>query len=299
MRHWLHAHIKHWTLPLVALAPAGVLALAGVALGAVGSVPGFSFSPSTGVGNVYTPGKLSVRVTSGYFDSSKLSRLQLRLDDDFQFNPDTVPKCLPSDLSGNLTMKQALQKCGPPAGAAKNAWLWPVNSLTSNGTAQFCCGGTRPPGPTDKMVKGCMLVFNGQGSTSEVLLFFRVDALFPSQSAISCADPVNNTEGDVSFVLTGDLKTNPGIGADFTDPDGCSPPGPRQGCEIDFNNVAAGALRTDVLDISLQRGKYIRARCVDPPTPPSPNQRRWNLSAVFTYVDPPGTQAVQKSQACT
>jgi len=247
----------------------------------------FSFSPSNPHGLV-TSGRLHFGTNTTYTGPTETTtRIQLQFDDDFQFNPDSFPKCNPADLSGNITMQQALQECGPAAGAANNAWLWPAAANFSNGTAQFELG---PEGPT-----ACVLVFNGSGSTSEVLLFIRakVDQL---AGPMDCAGPTTNTDGDTSFLVSGDLKANPAIGGDFTDPDNCSAPGPRRGCQIDLNNVSNGPMRLARLNVvRIMRANWVRASCVDPPA----GNRQWNLRATFTYATPAGTQTVNKSQTCT
>ena len=85
-------------------------------------------------------------------------------------------------------------------------------------------------------MKGCVLAFNGQGSTSEVLLFIRADfRTYPIP--ISCANPTPTPRATSARVLRGDLKANPAVGSDYTDPDNCSAPDPRRGCQIDINNI--------------------------------------------------------------
>ena len=129
-------------------------------------------------------------------------------------------------------MQQALQECGPAAGAAKNAWLWHPLANFANGTALFDVG---QPAPST----ACVLAFNGSGSTSEVLLFIRAK-LEPDPSPIDCGAPTTNTDGDTSFLFKGDLKANGTVGGDFTDPDNCSAPDPRRGCQIVINNISNG-----------------------------------------------------------
>ena len=174
----------------------------------------------------------------------------------------------PADLSGNITMQAALQACGPAAGAANNAWLWPATANFTNGQATFSLASQTPT--------ACVLVFNGTGSTG---------------------GPTTNTDGDQSFVIQGDLTANPAIGTDFTDPDGCSAPDPRRGCQIDLNGVSSGPIRLVHLNASISRGTYVRARCVDPPA----GNRQWNLQAFFTRTATSGTktQTVNDSQTCT
>jgi hypothetical protein len=272
---------------VLALATAGALTVTGIAA-AASPTAGLSFMPNNPHG-VFTPGHLFLGANTEYTTalSETATRIEHRLDDDFQFSPNAVPKCNPVDITGNMTMQQALQKCGPAAGAAKNAWLWPANALFSNGQAVFNVADTEFP-------TACVLAFNGSGSTSEVLLFIRVK-LNQAMGPIDCGGPTTNTDGDISFLLQGDLKANPAIGGDFTDPDNCSAPDPRRGCQIDLNNVSLGPMRLVSLNISFKRGNYVRARCVDPPA----GNRKWNLQARFTYAAPASTQIRNRSKTCT
>jgi hypothetical protein len=295
MRHGLRSHrtyarryrpIRRRSAIVLALATAGVLAVAGIALAtATSTVPGFSFTPNNPDG-VFTLGKLSFHTNTTYTSATRVSRIQLQLDDDFQFNPSSFPKCNPADLSGAATMQQAMQKCGPPAGAAKNAWLWPPTANTSNGTALIDFPNPATP--------ACVLVFNGQGSASELLLFLSVKV---GAGSIYCGSPTTNTDGNGSALLKGDLKQNPAtVGGDYTDPDTCTAPDPRQGCQIDINMIDSSVPFLIDLNVSIRRSSYVRARCVDPPA----GNRLWNLRAAFTYVDPPSSQSpVFKSQTCT
>ncbi len=271
---------------VIALAAVGALALPGTALGAGSSnVSYFSFLPSNPHG-VLTSGRLIFGTNTVYSSLTSTSRIQLQFDDDIHFNPNAFPKCDPADLSGNLTMQQALQACGPAAGAANNAWLRPPTAALSNGTALFELGNPMAPTPT-----ACVLVFNGSGDTSEVLLFFRIAA----EEVILCESPPTNTAGETSFLVQGDLRANPGAGGDYADPDNCSAPDPRRGCQIDLSNVSNGPMRLRQFSVRVMRGKYVRAKCVDPPA----GNRQWNLRAVFTYAVPTATQTATKSQTCT
>jgi hypothetical protein len=272
---------------VLGLATVGVLAVSGIAM-ATGSSVNFSFAPSN-PGSVVKSGRLSFGTHTNYTGMSHvMNRIQLRLDDDFNFNPNSFPKCDPADLSGNITMQAALEACGPAAGAANNAWLWPATANFSNGQATF---NLASEGPT-----ACVLVFNGMGSTSELLLFVRmkVDQM---AGPMDCGAPTTNVDGDQSFVIQGDLSANPAIGADFTDPDNCSAPDPRRGCQIDLNGVSSGPIRLIHLTASISRGNYVRARCVDPPA----GNRQWNLQALFTHTTTSGTttQTVNASKTCT
>ncbi|MEK6273366.1 MAG: hypothetical protein AABM42_12105 [Actinomycetota bacterium] len=262
------------------------MAVTGIALAAASSTVWlFSFAPSDPHG-VLTSGRLSFATNTNYTGATVTTRIRLDLDDDFQFNPSSFPKCNPADISGNITMQQALQECGPAAGASKNAWLWPATANSSNGTATFNLA--------SEAVSACVLVFNGLGSTSEVLLFIRM-RVEGAAGTIDCAIPQTNTDGDQSFLVQGDLKANPAIGGDYTDPDNCSAPDPRRGCEINLNNVSNGPIRLVGLNARVRRGNYVRAKCVDPPA----GNRQWNLQTTFTYANLAGTQTVNKSQTCT
>ena len=296
----LRSRIKARPTVVFALATAGALAVAGIALAAANStVPGFSFSPNNPHG-VLTPGKPSVHTHPNYTNpgignpGGAMKRMQLNLDDDFQFNPGAFPTCDPTQFTQSTTMAEAMAVCGPAGAPSQNAWLWPANSTTSNGTVELVCA-PRACGPA-LTVKGCVLVFNGQGSTSEVLLFIRADFTYPI--TISCANPKTNTQGDFSRVLRGDLKANPAVGSDYTDPDSCSAPDPRRGCQLDINNInnttAEVPFPLSDLNVGITRGNYVRARCVDPPA----GNRKWNLRALFTYNDNT-TQTLLKTQTCT
>jgi hypothetical protein len=279
--------IRRLLVVVLALAAAGALAVTGIALGAGSSTTALQFSPANPHG-VFTSGRLYFGTRTEYTDLTRTTRIQLQLDDDFQFTPNAFPKCNPAAISGDMTMQEALEACGPAAGAAKNAWLWPATGTKfSNGQAQFNLT------PTTEFPTACVLVFNGSGATSEVLLFIRIK--LEGADPIDCGAPQTNTDGHTSFLVRGDLKANPAIGGDYRDPDNCSAPDPRRGCQIDLINVSDGPLRLTQLNVRIRREGYLRARCVDPPA----GNRQWNLRGVFTYATPAGTQTATKSQTCT
>ncbi len=158
--------IRRLSVVVLALAAAGALAVTGMALAAGSSIAVLSFSPNNPHG-VVTSGRLYLGTRTNYTAATTTKRIQLNLDDDFQFNPNSFPKCNPADISGDMTMQEAMPECGPPAGAANNAWLYPTSlSHSSNGAAMFNLLAESPT--------ACVLVFNGAGATSEVLLFIRV-----------------------------------------------------------------------------------------------------------------------------
>jgi hypothetical protein len=275
--------IRRLLAVVLALASVGALTVTGIALAAgSSSVTGFSFTPQNPHG-VFTSGRLFLATHTEYTDATVTTRIHHKLDDDFQFNPNSFPKCNSADISGNLTMQEALQECGPAAGPANNAWLHPPATNVVNGTALFNLGTEFP--------NACVLAFNGSGSKSEILLFIRMK-LDQHLGPIDCANPKTNTDGDSSFVVEGDLKPNGPIGDDYADPDNCSAPDPRRGCRIDLKNVSNGPIRLVDLSVAFRRDNYVRARCVDP-------HQQWNLRATFTYTNLPGKQTVHKSQSCT
>jgi hypothetical protein len=266
---------------------AGALAVAGFALAAGSSTATVSFSPNN-PGATFTSGRFFFGTQTQYTALTRTTRIRLALDDDFQFNPNSFPKCDPADISGDMTIQEAMQACGPPAGAANNAWLYPARLGAPNGTALLSLG--------PETLTACVFAFNGSGTASEVLLFIRVQ--LEGTGPIDCTAPETNTAGQTSFLMRGDLKANPAIGGDYTDPDNCSAPDPRRGCQIDFNEVSDGPIRLVHLSTQIGRLNYVRARCVDPPA----GNRQWNLQAIFTATNPTGpprTQTVTDSQTCT
>ena len=95
--------------------------------------------------------------------------------------------------------------------------------------------------------------------------------------------------------MRGDLKANPAIGGDYTDPDNCSAPDPRRGCHIDFNNITQRAHAADRAQRRDPEGQLRPRPCVDPPA----GNRKWNMRATFTYANPAGTQTANSSHTCT
>ena len=108
-------------------------------------------------------------------------------------------------------MADAMAACGPS------------RVSTSSSTAQASANGAF-------LVNGCVLIFNGQSSTAEILLFTRVNVASPPDNNITCGSPSSNTQGNTSILLKGDLKaagTVPGTGAaDFQDPNNLLRSGP-------------------------------------------------------------------------
>jgi hypothetical protein len=275
---------KRRSAAILALAVAGAVAVAGVALASGESTVTVNFTPSAlpPPGTGYTSGKLNVHTHTAYTNPGNANpggatdRAQLYFDDDFRLNTNAVPKCRTSQLSGNITMKTAMARCGPSRVSTSTAPL---------STAQASVDGLFN-------VNGCVLVFNGASSTGEVLLFTRVNVADPPNNNITCGSAASNEQGNTSILLKGDLKANPSPqGADFADPDNCSAP-VRNGCQLDINNITDSAdLPLTDFNAYIQKGSFIAARCDDTP-------KALNLKVKFTYND--GTfDNRSASKACT
>ena len=263
---------------------AGALAVAGIALAAAHSTVAMSFSPSAlpPPGPGYTSGKLSVHTHTSYTfpgmanPGGATQRGQLYLDDDLRFNTNAVPKCAPSSLDGDtITLQQAMAACG--------------SSLVGTGTLKAIAP-DNPNGAGDQsfFVNGCLRIFNGQGTTSEILLFARSNVSNPS--TINCS--TDGVQGNFSNLVRGDLIANPSAaGPDYADPDNCSAPS-RLGCQLDINNITTETpLPLADINFAIQQGGFLAARCDDTP-------QRLNLRTVFTYNDS-STQTVNAFQPCT
>ena len=150
MRRRLRSRIQRWSASALALATVGALAVAGVALAAASSaVPGFSFAPNNPARRVHL-GKLSFHTHTNYTASSTTNRIQPLFDDDFQFNPDSFPKCNPANLAGNPTMRTALTLCRTPGCGRRTR---------ARATGRRRCRTSAFPDP-----HACVCVFTGQGS---------------------------------------------------------------------------------------------------------------------------------------
>jgi hypothetical protein len=261
------------TLVLV-LAAAGALVVAGIALAAGNSTLTFKFKcagrsvwnkcPKT----TYKTGQIKVHAHYDYTGATATDKVKLNLDDDFRVNPSATPKCDKSKLSGNLTMKRAMNRCG--------------SALIGKGTA------TAKAGPN--AVRACLLAFNGKANPAgkaQVLLFTRASTIAPF--TINCSNPANNTNGSTAVLLTGILGANPpSLGRDFSG-----------GSQLLFKNITQAA-PVPLLHFNLTLGQpkvasaknYVQARCHD-------TDKIWNARATFTYVSPSGSQIVHTKKACT
>lgn len=283
MRPGFCSRIKRPFAVVLALATVGAVAVASIALAAGYTTMTMDFGPSALAppGTGYTSGKLSIHTHTSYTNPGNsipggaLDRAQVYMDDDIRFNTNAVPKCAASSISGK-NMQQAMAACG--------------SSLVGSGTVKAVVPDD-PSSPGEApgyFVNGCLRVFNGQGTTSELLLYARTQISDPS--TINCS--TNGTQGNFTRVFPGDLTANPGsAGADFADPDNCSAP-LRLGCQLDVQNIDGIALipLTEV-NMSIQQGSFVAARCDDTP-------QQLNLKAIFTYNNA-ATQTVNASKACT
>jgi len=172
---------------ILAITALGALAAAGAALAITNntSTAVFSFSPNTVPKNTFKSGQIFVHTHTTFAHPADkaqggfVKRVQLYFDNDFKFNPGSVPVCTKN--LGTLNEKQAMAACG--------------NALVGTGTAQ----GTNASNAT---IKGCVLAFNGKKNSagqSTLILHSR----FPMAS---CANPAGNTSGLTNVILTGTLK---------------------------------------------------------------------------------------------
>jgi hypothetical protein len=265
----------------LALAATMALAAAGSAIATTSSVK-FNVTPSKKLGSAGKPAKLFVNTHSDYatgsFAGSHTNRTQLYFDKNILFKQSVVPKCPAAKVSGNLTLKQAMAKCG--------------KTLVGSGTAQ---ANAIVPGDS----KACVLAFNRK--PNGILIFTRVQINGP----INCAKAATNTNGTLSILLQAPLKSNPAK----TTPGGKLPPAYYKGGKwLDFNNitnVAALPLR----DFKVTTGKgspqtkltggkanFLRAKCTKRPGLGAPS-KKWVMRYVFTYNNGPGQPNLPKRQA--
>ena len=275
--------IKARPAAVLALATAGALVMASGVLAAGHSTVAMDFSPGALAppGTGYTSGKLSIHTHTSYtypgaHPGGATQRGQLYFDDDLRVNTNAVPKCAPSSIDGNdVTLQQAMAACG--------------SSLVGTGTVKAIApDNPNFAGDQSFFVNGCLRVFNGQGSASEILMFVRSQLSNPSN--INCA--TNGVQGNFSDMLPADLTANPAsAGADYADPDNCSAP-TRLGCQLDLNNIpAVTPFPLADFNVAFQQGSFVAARCDD-------NPQQLNLRTTFTYTDG-GMQTVNASKACT
>ncbi len=209
---------------VLAGAVAGALALAGIAIASGDSTATFQFTPDKVPKRTYAKGKLSVHTHTDYTGvGTKTFRTQLYFDDDLKISTTRIPRCNVANISGNITMKQAMAKCG--------------DAQVGSGRAQ---ANLTTPGD----VNGCVLAFNGKpsGGRPTLVLFTRLQV----PGLINCSNPASNQNGNTTVLLQGLLK---GASGDY-------------GTQLDVNNIPQGLPLSD-FKVSVKRGRYVSARCHD------------------------------------
>jgi hypothetical protein len=181
--------IRRRRVAIFAVAAIGALAAAGAAYAVTNNVSTvtFKFTPNTGgfSKTTFKSGKLNVHTHTTFLHPADkaqggfVKRVQLFFDNDFKFNPGSVPVC--NKNLGTLNMKQAIAACG--------------NALVGTGTAQ----GTNSANGT---IPGCVLDFNGpkNGAGQPTIKLY---SRFPMTD---CSSPSTNTGGLTNVILTGTLK---------------------------------------------------------------------------------------------
>jgi len=260
--------MKRRSAVILALAMAGVLAVAGVALAAATSTVSLNFAPSTLPSTTFKSGKITVHTHTNYTNPGNSNpggateRAQLYFDDDFKVNTGATPLCTPT--GGD--MANAMSECG--------------SSLIGTGTATASANGAF-------VIHGCVLAFNGKknaAGNNTVVLFTRVSVTNPS--LMTCGSPATNHQGNTTVLLKGVLTNNTSVGgADLIG-----------GKQLDFNHITSvAAFPLTDFNVSVQKGNYIQARCHDAATN---GARRLNLQTKFTYNNST-TQIVNANKTCT
>ncbi len=106
---------KRRSAAIIALAVAGALSVAGIALAATSSTASFKFTPSKVSKTTFRRRDRSTSTrtrTTADANSNYTDRAQLYFDNDFTFNTGAVPKCNKTNISGTKTMAQAMAACG-------------------------------------------------------------------------------------------------------------------------------------------------------------------------------------------
>src|SRR3954447_9018918 len=159
--------IKRRSAVVLALAAAGALVTAGVALAAASSTVTLNFTPSNLPTTTFQSGKLGVHTHTNYTNPGNANpggatqRAQLFFDDDGKLNTTGIPRCDPASV-GSGDMAHAMSVCGTAkVGAGK------AQAITNGGAL---------------LLNGCVLVFNGKPTASgqpTSLVFTRVNVANP------------------------------------------------------------------------------------------------------------------------
>jgi N-acetylglucosamine-6-sulfatase len=217
-----------------------------------------NFSPSDLPDVAFKSGRLTAHAHADYESPGHpMSRAELFLDDDLQLDPSGTPECAPT--RGDLA--KAMAQCG--------------SARIGSGTLQASADGAYT-------INGCVLAFNGppEGSVPTVILFARLMVANPS--TISCANPSTNHQGNRTVILSGRIADNDTLGGNDL----------IGGKAVDIDDITtASAFPLTDLNLSLNRGSYVGARCGDA-------DHRLNLRATLTYDDG-ATRTLGASKACT
>jgi hypothetical protein len=245
---------------LLGLAAAGALAVSGIAMAATTSTFGFKFSPSAAPKTTFVNGGLFTDLETHYTTPGNnkpggaVERTQIYLDKNFRVNTSAAGKCAANKLK-NQTMKGAMAAC--------------KNALVGTGIAQATANGLYD-------INGCVLLFNGQsqGGNPTLQVFTRVQVTNPSH--ITCGNPGSNSQGNITILLTGVLKSATGL----------------YGKVLDVDHITqAAAFPLTIFKTTLKKGNYISARC-------AAANRLWNMQTTWTYNNGAKFTA-KKTQPCT
>lgn len=252
--------IGRWSPIVVALATAGALALAGVALAGQTSTVSFTFTPSNVPTSTFQAGAMNIHTHTnlvGPPPTYPLKRLQFNFDNDFKFDPSVTPKCDPAQLSSSDDLASAMSKCG--------------TSKVGNGTAQVT---------TSVVATVCVLAFNGKQSSGlpTVVLFAR--ALTAAPYSFSCANPSTNHGGNSTFELQGFLRPTPS-GDDY-------------GKQLDIDKISQFGFFVTDFNVTFKKGKYISARCYD-----ANHVWHLKTKVSYGTTSNSATQTVNSNQTCS
>jgi hypothetical protein len=252
---------------VLAIAAAGALAVAGVAVAGTasnGNVADFgaSISPNKVPKKKFKAATLKFNSSTVFADpgvqpnGGATHRLQVWLDKNVKINPKATKTCNSDKIEGNITMAQAMAACG--------------KSKVGTGKLE-AYNFANPAHP----VPGCGLSFNSKkGGKPALLVFVRTQVGGPTPQ-MSCKDPRNNNQGNVTVLLAGKIKNASG----------------KYGYQIDINDIeqnAALPLQADAF--KFKKGNYISARCKS-------KKKTWHFKAKHTYTDNV-TVTDKKKQKC-
>jgi hypothetical protein len=249
---------------VLALAAAGALAVAGIALAATSSDFEFRAIPGKAPKKKYQSGALKTKLVTNYTNPGNgnpdgaVERTQIYLDKNFKVNPKAAKKCSETNLSGQ-TMAGAMAACSKAlVGKGKAQAINPANGQT---------------------IYACVLLFNGtpQGGKPTLQVFTRVDV---TGAQIDCSNPSTNTGGHLVVLLKGVYKNASG----------------KYSKVLDVNHITdAAAFPLTLYKTKVKKGNYASARC-------KAKNHKWHMKVVWTYNkvgDQGGSKAkIHKTQKC-